>query len=291
MFKEKAIKQVLLILFGLLLISLMACTEQTTQTQTLIKVSVLPDQSNEKLVKRYKNLLDYLGDKTGIVFQLVLSENYDDLLLRFQRGEIDIARFGGATFARANNEFNAIPLVMRDVDVKFTSYFLARKSDSQKKLSDFKGKKFGFGSPLSTSGHFMPRYILSQQNIHPETFFSSVEYSGAHDKTARWVIEGKIDIGVANSVIIDNLFRSGKINQNDISIISQSPPFADYVWAAQSDLPKPIQNSIIDAFLELSTSDRRNKLILDEVGASAYLPARVEDFSALFSVLKNMKIL
>jgi len=125
-----------------------------------LRVGVLPDEGHESIQKRVLPLIQYLAEETGINIQYIRHNKYEDLLEDFHERKIDLAWFGGYTFAKAHLQDRAVPLVMRDVDFKFTSYFLVRTDHPAKSIFDFKDKVLAFGSRLSTSGHLMPRYFF-----------------------------------------------------------------------------------------------------------------------------------
>lgn len=277
------------LVLSLLLLSLSACSD-TDDIHTL-RFSVLPDQQRSVLQQRYEPLMAYLEEQTGYKCVLIYSRDYRDLLGKFMRNEIDIARFGGVTFTMAQSINQAEPLVMRDIDKNFRSYFLIHADNPAKTLAEFKGKRFAFGSRLSTSGHLMPRYFLSKENIVPEDFFSSVQYSGAHDRTAKWVSDGTIDIGAANAEVINKLLAQPKSKQPKIRILQQTPPYADYVWAARKEIPETTKQKVINAFLRLSNNTRQGKAILTSTGAKAYLPALRSDFTILQNTASQLGLL
>ena len=253
--------------------------------------SVLPDQQWSELQKRFEPLLAYLEEETGIKCKLIISRDYRDLLGRFMRREIDIARFGGFTFTMARSISDAEPLVMRDIDKEFRSYFLVRADSSAKTIADFKGKRFAFGSRFSTSGHLMPRHFLKQENIEPESFFSEIQYSGAHDRTAKWVSNNDVDIGVANAEVIDRLLSKKSSQTLNVRILKQTPTFADYVWASHKTLPETVKQKITAAFLKLSKKSAEEKAILDAVGAGTYVPAHNSEFDTLQNTARQLGLL
>ncbi len=274
-------------------ITIAACSKSPDEKDSgkVLRFSVLPDEDPASLRARYEGLLEFISQRTGFQCELVLSKNYQDLLERFDRGEIDVARFGGFSFVQAQKKSGAVPLVMRDVDTRFVSYFLVPGASSAKSLHDLKGMRFSFGSRLSTSGHLMPRYFLQKSGIQPETFFSAVSYSGAHDRTAEWVMQGKIDVGVANSLVIDSLFKSSQLSVDHIRILSRTPPYADYVWAAQDELSEHTGAQLIDAFLALSTDKPATAAILRTLQAEYYVPATLEDFAGINRTARELNLL
>ena len=261
-------------------------------TPSVLRVSVLPDESPEVLRKRYAPLLKHLSETIGIDTQLILPSDYQELARLFRHGEIELAYFGGFTFVQAAIDSDAEPLVMRDIDTRFVSYFFAKPNEDKKQLSDFEGMRFSFGSQLSTSGHLMPRHFMkSELQIEPEKFFSTVDYSGSHDKTAFLVRDGNADLGVANSVIIRKMIADGRLGDNELQIVWETPPYVDYVWAVQKKLDETIKKNLRDAFLGLDPSKLNHKTILTSVGAGSFLPAGNRDFQSLKTTATNLGML
>ena len=256
---------------------------------TSLRVAVLPDTRPEELQQRHARLIRYLSDTLQMPVELVIPANYDQMLADFANGKIDLASFGGYTFVLAHQCCNALPLVMRDVDRNFTTVFLASASDSRNSLQDFKGARFTFGAPLSTSGHLMARYFLEQKGIIPEDFFGEVQYSGGHDKTAFLVQDQVVDLGAANSVIIGQMVQRGEIGPNTLKIIWETPTYTDYVWVVRATLPASLVNQIRDAFLELSKIDAAQSVILEDQGAGGYLPAALSDFEVIINVVERQQ--
>jgi phosphonate transport system substrate-binding protein len=278
-----------LLIFMLLLGAVnFACVEQKSPQLNVIRIGILPDQSAEELYHRYNPLFKYLSNELGAPFELTIPQDYDELLKYFVEDKLDLAYFGGVTFLKAHHRANALPLVMRDVDTRFSTSFIVKADNSAKDLAVLKGKTLAFGSLLSTSGHFMPRYFLQRQGIsEPETYFSAVKYSGAHDTTAYWVRDGVVDVGVINSVILAQMLEDGRLKQGEIRVLLTTPTYTDYVWALNPSASDEIQIKIRDAFLKLSFENKNHKKILNSIGAYSFLPASMEDFTLLENILRD----
>lgn len=258
---------------------------------TTINVGILPDESMDQLQARFGPLLDYLVVETGFEFRLVESSDYDELVNLFIEDKVDLAYMGGYTFIQSHARHKAVPLVMRGIDRRFTSYFLAAGGSTAQHIDDFRGKTFSFGNRLSTSGHMMPRYFMQQNlEIVPEEFFGEITFSGTHDKTVYLVRDGYADLGVANAEIIKAMLEDGRLQKEDLRIIWETPPFADYVWAVQSHLPEEVKNQLRDAFLGLDINEEHDQKILQGVGARVFLPAGMSDFDALEQVAESLQL-
>jgi phosphonate transport system substrate-binding protein len=252
------------------------------------RIAVLPDQETNQLIERYTPLTEYLSAELGVQVVLKVPQSYQNLLDLFHDKEIDFAYFGGVTFVQANLIDGAKPLVMRDIDAKFTSYFIVRADETANQIADMRGRRLSFGSRLSTSGHLMPRQYLNDSGIVPEDYFDDVAYSGAHDLTAMMVRDGLADIGAVNSVVIDAMFKDGRLRSDEVRILWESPPYADYVWALRSDFSEASENRLRDSFLALSRQSPTDSAILDRLGARMFLPASAHDFVQLQTLYSQL---
>ena len=280
-----------LAIYTIIIISLLGCDAGPREEAATVRMGVLPDQSFDDLQDKYQPLIDFLTLKVGVPVTLTVPDNYNHLLELFMAGEVDIAYLGGLTFVRAQQEAGARPLVSRDIDIRFTSYFLARSDNAGDDIKDFGGTVFGFGSRLSTSGHLMPRHYLNEMNVVPESFFSDVQYTGAHDKTIYMIRDGELDLGVVNSQVFGALLNQGKIKAGEIKVLWETPPYTDYVWAARPDIDPEISNKLLNAFLELSVCEPHHQEILEKLGAKAFLPSIPSDFDKLRSLASKMNLL
>lgn len=256
-----------------------------------IVVAVLPDQSKDALLSRHAPLMDYLEKSTSLDIELLIPFDYADLLEQFDAGRIDLAWFGGLTFIQAEERSQAIPLAFRDIDLRFTSCYLASGDDTRSTVREFEGTDFSFGPQLSTSGHLMPRFFLEREGLYPEQFFGSTRHSAGHDQTARWVSDGRVDLGVANCVIVQSMLENGLLSNDDIRVIETTPPYSDYVWAINRSMNERTSTLLLNALLALDASDPRHRSILRSQGANTYLPAGRGNFALVRKAAKQAGLL
>jgi len=259
-----------------------------TATADIIRIGPLPDHDHAVMRENYQPLMEYLTKQTGYKTELVIADSYQHLLDLFHTGKVDIANFGGVTFIKARKRNGARPMVLRDIDGMFSSVVLVNNETPGNDIQSLRGKSFSFGSKLSTSGHLMPRYFFGKQNIIPEEFFSSIEYSGAHDKTAYLVQDKKVSAGVSNSDIVDAMYLDGRLKKSEVRVLWESPTYADYVWAIQPTISDEIKSRIEHAFLNLQASNPEHKAILDKLGAGYYVTANNSDFSVLENIYNDL---
>ncbi|SFC87381.1 phosphate/phosphite/phosphonate ABC transporter substrate-binding protein [Pseudoalteromonas denitrificans] len=281
-----------LILCVLLILFKFSFNSNSNSDLTTLRIAVLPDQSHSALKDKYTPLLAYLSEYTKLKTTLIIPNSYQELVTIFKQGKVDLAYLGGLTFLQVSEDEKAKALVMREIDTRFSSWFIVKNNSGFEKIKQLEGQSFSFGSNLSTSGHLMPRHYLSTEyKIVPESFFDQVKFSNGHDKTVYDVLEGKVSGGAVNSIVYLQMLSEKRISDSDIKVIWKSPPYPDYVWAVKSNLNETDRNKIRNAFLSLSPSSIDDKKILDKLGASYFLPAKIKDFKMLKDVAIGQKLL
>ena len=280
---------------GFMLLSLAglsACRhEDPPDHPTVLRVGLLPDEAAEVIFARHIPLFAYLEQETGIRFDLIVPDSYSGLMNMFKYGKVDLAYFGGLSFITTHRSSNAVPLVSRDSDTQFTSLFITHANNDLKTIRDFKGMPLTFGSRRSTSGHLMPRYFLSRQDIIPEEFFSAVDYTASHDKAIQAVLEQKFDLGAINPMIYQRMVADGRIAKGDIRIVWETPPYINYVWAVQPAMNAATRERLATAFLKLNPAIAEHRAILSNLDAQHFLRADIVDFAALEFVADSLQLL
>lgn len=257
----------------------LSCCAVVAQAADVLRVSAIPDEAPTELLRKFKPLGEYLEQQLGMKVQFVPVADYPAVVESLASNRLDLAWLGGFTFVQVHlKDPKATPLVQREQDAKFTSKFITANPDV-KSLKDLKGKTFAFGSISSTSGSLMPRYfMLKNDNIKPEEYFSRVAYSGAHDATAAWVQAGKADAGVLNASVWDKLVAAGKVDTSKVRVFATTPEYFDYNWTVRGNLDPALKEKIKQAFLALDPAKPADKAILDLQAASRFIETRPENY-------------
>jgi len=264
----------------------------TAHAADALRVSAIPDESPTELLRKFTPLGNYLERKIGMKVKWTPVNDYPAVVEALAAKKIDLAWLGGVTFVQARlRTGNAVPIVQRAEDAKFTSKFIASSASGVKTLADLKGKNFAFGSPSSTSGHLMPRYYLQQNNLIPERDFKRVAFSGAHDATAAWVESGRVEGGALNASVWEKLVKSNKVDTTKVIVIYTTPPYFDYNWTVRGGLSPKLVKQLTDAFLALDPAKPQDKAILDLQRASRFIPTNVENYKTIEAVGREVGIL
>ncbi|UVE19126.1 putative selenate ABC transporter substrate-binding protein [Pseudomonas sp. LS44] len=249
-----------------------------THAADTLRVSAIPDEAPTELLRKFKPLGAYLEQQLGMKVEFVPVADYPAVVEALATDRLDLAWLGGFTFVQVRLKTgNAIPLVQREQDEKFTSKFIS--SDPKiNSLQDLKGKTFAFGSVSSTSGSLMPRYFMMKEGIKPEDYFSRVAYSGAHDATVAWVQAGKVDGGVLNASVWQKLVDAKKVDLDKVHVFATTPTYYDYNWTVRGTLDPALTEKIKQAFLALDPANPEHKAILDLQAASRFIETKPENY-------------
>ena len=249
----------------------------------VLRVSAIPDEAPSELQRKFKPLGEYLKAKTGLDVQFTPVTDYAAVVEGLATKKIDLAWLGGFTFvqARLRTDGQAVPIVQRAEDEKFTSRFIVPLDSPVKSVAELKGHTFVFGAPSSTSGSLMPRFFLQQQGIVPERDFKTVAFSGAHDATVAFVASGRAEAGVLNASVMDKLVEAKNPNAEKVRVLATTPPFFDYNWTVRPGLDPALAKKLTDAFLALDPARPADKEILDLQRASRFIPTKASNYDGI----------
>jgi phosphonate transport system substrate-binding protein len=247
-----------------------------------LRVSAIPDENPQEMLRIYTPFADYLTKEVGISVKFTPVVDYAATVEGLAANKLDMVWYGGLTSVQAARQAKgARRIIMRKEDAEFKSHFITRKETGIKELKNLKGKTFSFGSVSSTSGHLMPRYFLLKSGINPEKDFSKFSFSGAHDATAAWVEAARVDAGALNFLVWDKLVETKKVDTNKVGIFWTTPPYVDYVWTVRGGIDKGMVDKISKAFLKLDYNNPEHKKLLDLHRTKGYIPAKDEDWRGI----------
>jgi len=271
-----------LVLGSIVLVVLFAGAALAQQTPKELRISAIPDENPQELLRIYTPFSDYLTKEIGVPVKFTPVVDYAATVEGLAANKLDMVWYGGLTSVQAARMAKGSRrVIMRKEDTAFKSQFITRKDTGVRELKDLKGKTFSFGSVSSTSGHLMPRFYLMKAGINPEKDFSKFSFSGAHDATAAWVEAGRVDAGALNFLVWDKLVNTKKVDTDKVVVFWTTPPYVDYVWTVRAGLDKSLVEKIFRAFLKLDYQNPEHKKLLDLHRTKGYTQARDEQWKSL----------
>lgn len=260
--------------------------------QNVLRISAIPDEAPTELQRKFSKVVAHLEKEVGMKVEYTAVTDYAAVVEGLAAKKIDLAWLGGFTYVQARlRTGNAIPIVQRAEDEKFTSKFIANSASKINGLADLKGKNFTFGSVSSTSGHLMPRFYLLENKINPEKDFKRIAFSGAHDATALQVESGRVEAGVLNASVWDRLVTEKKVDTSKVKVIWTTPPYYDYNWTVRGDLDPALVKKLTHAFLKLDPRNPTHKELLDLQRASKFIATGPENYKGIEAAARSAGLL
>jgi phosphonate transport system substrate-binding protein len=226
------------------LVMMLASAHATAQSPAFV-FTAIPDQDETRLVERFSRFAKYLEAKLSVPVKYVPVKTYPAAVTAFINNDVQLAWFGGFTGVQARHAVPGSEAIAQGAeDVNFKSYFIASRETGLKFSRDFpagiQGKTFLFGSRSSTSGRVMPEYFIRQHfaGKTPDEIFSRVGFSGDHSRTLQLVQSGAYQVGALDYTVYEVEKKAGRVDENRVTVIWESPTFPDYQFTIRGDVDK-----------------------------------------------------
>jgi phosphate/phosphite/phosphonate ABC transporter binding protein len=218
----------------------------------------------------------------GIELDWVIYSNYDALVEAFARREIDLAWNAPLAYVKTKRRLQGACQVvaMRDVDVNFTTHFIANADSVIAVVQDLKGKRVALGSRGSMQAGLLPYYFLQQLGLDPAhdlalcSFYDERQGDAGSDE--RDVVERvgrrEYDAGAVSGRTVEALKAEGELTSGDFRIIWSSPGYSHCCFTAHSDLDPGLIEKIAQAFVAIDAHDPAGKAVLEGEGCKAFVP-------------------
>ena len=272
-----------------LLLPIAACGGGTEAASTkVLRFTGIPNENTTELKAKYQPLADHLAKELGVKVEYVPVANYPASVDAFKNGDILLCWFGGYTGLQARQ---AVPgakvIACGKIDKEFHTYFVANKSLGLEKGDAFpmalEGKKFTFGSESSTSGRLMPEYFIRQATgKSPAEFFGAeMNFSKAHDKTAKLVEAGTFDAGAMDYATYDRMVKEGKLDADVCRIVWVTPNYVDYNFTVHPKLDGDFGAGFTEKLQKVLVAIQDPALLAGPNRPEGLIPATNEDFETL----------
>ena len=258
--------------------------------------TAIPDQNQRHLQQRFSKVARYLSDTLQVDVKYIPVKSYAAAVTAFRNNEVQLGWFGGLSGIQARRLLPGSQAIAQGYeDPLFKTYFIAHTSTGLKPSSafpsDIKGKTLIFGSKGSTSGRLMPEYFIRDHyQQDPNALFPRIGYSGDHHKTIELVQSGVYEVGVVNYKVWEKQLADGKINADNVNVIWESPPYADYHWTIRGDVNdqfgQGFQQKVQQALIDMSDPD-----LLASFPRQRFVTAKNSDYDALIRIAQIIGII
>lgn len=234
----------------------------------------------------YKQLLDYIGAKTGKPVEIIIHDHYAETNRLLKINSIDVAFVCGGPYVEGHDTFDLELLVAPQANgvPTYRSYIIVHKDSTIQRLEDLRGKVFAFADPLSNSGRIVPTYMLAKMSETPDSFFDRYFYTYAHDKSIKAVAQKTADGAAVDSLIYDYEEEFHPICTAQTKIIRKSAEYGIPPVVVSKGID-PVVREQVKAILLNVHNDEKGKKILTGMGVEKF----VEIDDSAYDGIREMK--
>ena len=256
---------------------LAGCGSGGSEEQETLRVGLIPNQSPESVQAEYAPLGDYLSEELGMEVDLNVPTSYPAVVEAMASDNLDLAYFGGLTYAQARDRAEVERLVTEvnpyTGTTKYHTVIIVPRDSEVREIEELEGEVFAFGSVSSTSGSLYPSIMLADAGIDYRTDLGETLYTGGHDATAQAVANGQVAAGGVEDRILFDLQEEGAVEEAAVRIIGESEEVEGYPWVVRSALPDDLEDRVAEAFLNIEDPE-----LLDLLRAEGYERVEAADY-------------
>ena len=267
--------------------------------------AIVPAENASGVTERWTPFVTYLSQELGVKVTLRIANDYAAVIEGQRAGNIQIASYGSASFARARLTGVKTDAFASDLNADggtgYYSVFFVRANSPYKSVDQLKGKNLGLVDPNSTSGNNVPRFELDKMGISDvDAYFSKVVFTGSHENALLALAQGTVDVA-ANQWTSDDdstlaqMLTKGMLKnadgsamkKEDFRIIYKSAPIiGPSMYAYSADLPDDLKAAIAKAFFDAPTKDKVAFDRLSDGQKKGFHPATTKDWDPTIELIK-----
>lgn len=233
-----------------------------------VKMAFVPSLETGQITTSAEALAEAMEEKSGLQIEVSVPTDYATVIEAMGAGRVDVAWFAPMSYVLAHDKYGAevMLIAVREGKTDYVGVVLARTDGRIQKLEDFRGKRFAFTDPLSTSGTLYPKQLLAEHGVDPDTDLEAL-FAGGHDKAIIALANGQVDgcscYGGEDSDARDRVVGTIPDIFETTKVIARTAPIPNDNVSASRDLPADIREKLRDALLEISASEEGRKMLLE----------------------------
>ncbi len=255
---------------------------EDTKTNPKLFVAISTMISPVETFNLYKDLIDYISKKMGIVIEFKERKTYGEVNDLLEKKQLDFAFICTGAYWEAKKKFPLEILVVPVVNGKptYQSYIIVNKESGIKSFDELKGKSFAFTDPLSNSGHMYVTNLLLSKKIKIDNFFSKTIYTYAHDYSIQAVSRKIINAASVDGLVYEYLkiFQPGKIK--NVIVIQKSKDFAIPPFVVRPSLDSKVKNKLKNIMLNMN-NDPEGRAILKKMMIDNFIKGDEKQYNIL----------
>jgi len=241
---------------------------------TKLVIAIQPTEAASEIAPRAKELEQFLETRlSGVDVEIYVPTTYAAVVEALKFGHADVgfmsawpsliaSKVAGGEIGLAEVREVIIGAEKRNEPYYF-SYWVVPKDSNYQSLSELRGKRACFPSPISTSGYVFPVARLIEMaliskptagEVDPRSFFGDITFGGGYGQCWQALKRGQVDVTVIAGDVSEKLYREVLENTR---IVEKQGPIPSHAVVFSEKLKEPLRSKVIDALMELGRPEHR----------------------------------
>ncbi|WP_166983014.1 phosphate/phosphite/phosphonate ABC transporter substrate-binding protein [Paramicrobacterium fandaimingii] len=230
-----------------------------------ITIATLPISDDPTQENPVDALVELLEEDTGREVEVTDVPDYLSVVEAIRADHVDIGIMSGFPSALAVNTGEVDALLAWEGNDEAVSTCVVLDGSPIQKLEDLKGKTVAFADPASSSGYFMPVYMLHQAGLEQGTDYEAI-FAGGHEGSFAALEQGQVD-AACTAIMLTELG-------------APMFPFADGEWRGVGESPSM---DVMGTVLARQSLDDETRTLLEEALPKVFSEKNKETLGAYSS--------
>lgn len=254
-------------LLGIAALALTACQSPTAEAAPAdpdapITIATLPVGEDPTAVNPIEVFAELFEEATGREVEVIDVPDYLSVVEAIRADHVDIGIMSGFPSALAVNTGEVDALVAFEGDGKPVSTCVVLNDSPIQEVEDFAGKTVAFADQASSSGYFMPVFMLHEAGLEQGTDYEAI-FAGGHEGSFAALQQGQVD---------------GACTANMLTELGAPMfPFADGEWRGVGESPAM---DVQGAVLGRQSLDDETRALIQKGIAAVFSPENAEQLGA-----------
>ena len=220
------------------------------QSKNILTFEVVPQFPPSQIFSTWGPLLDKVGKKSGLCFELIVPKDIPEFESDFSNGRADFIYANPYHFLVALKKQRYSPL-LAEGKILLSGLIVEKASNPQTALKSLDGKKMAFPSPNAFGASLLIRGELAKKGVTIQPVFVKT-----HSNVYRSVIAGDVTAGGG---IRSTLDLEPKEIQDQLKVIYTTQQFTPHPIATKPTVSANIRNAFLQSFLNCANDEACKK--------------------------------
>jgi len=256
------------------LLALSSACRSGPEAKERLVLAIQPTLATSEVLEKAKPLERFLEERLGNVdVEVYTPTSYAGVVEALRFGQADVAflsawpaalavQLAGADLALA--EVREVIIDEKKVEAPYYfSYWVVPKDSPYRALTELRGKRACFASPISTSGYVGPVGRLIELGLvprpekgeaDPKKFFGDAIFGGGYQQCWEALKSGQVDVTIIAGDVSEKLYNEVLANTRTLE---KQGPLPSHGVVFSKDLKEPLRSRVVEAIEALGAPEHR----------------------------------